>query len=68
MLTLFGVASLTFMMLMYGLEGRGRRYVLAFSVGCALSSIYGFMSGAWPFGAIEAIWTVLAARKFAVAR
>jgi hypothetical protein len=67
MLTAFGVASLTFMVLMYGLEERGRRYVLAFSIGCALSSIYGFMSGAWPFGVIEAIWTVLAARKFAVA-
>jgi hypothetical protein len=65
MLTAFGVVSLTFMMLMYGLEHRGRQFVLAFSIGCALSSLYGFISGAWPFGVIEAIWTVLAFRKFA---
>jgi hypothetical protein len=68
MLTAFGVTSLTFMMLMYGLEHRGQRFILAFSIGCASSSIYGFLSGAWPFGVIEAIWTVLALRKFAASR
>jgi hypothetical protein len=65
MLTVFGVASLSFMMLMYGLEHRSRRFILAFALGCALSSIYGFLSRAWPFGVIEAIWTLLAVRKFA---
>jgi hypothetical protein len=65
MLTAFGVASLTFMMLMYVLEHRSRRFILAFAIGCALSSLYGFLAGAWPFGVIEAIWTVLAVRKFA---
>lgn len=65
MLTAFGVASLTFMMLMYALEHRGPLFILAFSIGCVLSSIYGFLSGAWAFGAIEAIWAVLAVRKFA---
>ena len=65
MLTAFGIASLTFMMLMYTLEHRSRGFIVAFSAGCALSSIYGFLSGAWPFGVIEAIWTVLAVRKFA---
>jgi hypothetical protein len=65
MLTAFGVAALTFMMLMYALERRGRRFVLAFACGCALSSAYGFASGAWPFGVVEAIWTVIALRRFA---
>ncbi|MGZ5212330.1 MAG: hypothetical protein ACXWEJ_05730 [Actinomycetota bacterium] len=65
MLTAFGVASLTFMMLMYALERRGRGFILAFSAGCALSSIYGFLSGAWPFGIIEAVWTIMAVRRFA---
>jgi hypothetical protein len=59
-LTLFGIAALTFMMLMYALESRGRGFVLAFAVGCALSSVYGFASGAWPFGVVEAIWAVIA--------
>jgi hypothetical protein len=63
-LTAFGVAALTFMMLMYALEARGRTFVLAFAAGCALSSAYGFISGAWPFGVVEAIWTVIALRRF----
>jgi hypothetical protein len=64
MLTAFGVISLSFMMLMYALEHRGRRFVLAFALGCALSSAYGFLSGAWPFGVIEAVWTLLAVGKW----
>jgi hypothetical protein len=52
------------MMLMYALEARGRTFVLAFAAGCALSSAYGFISGAWPFGVVEAIWTVIALRRF----
>ena len=64
MLTLFGVAALTFMMLMYALESRHPRFVLAFAFGCALSSVYGFASGAWPFGVVEAIWCVIALRRY----
>lgn len=63
-LTLFGVSALTFMMLMYALERRGRRFILAFACGCALSSIYGFASGAWPFGVVEAIWTGVAIHRY----
>jgi hypothetical protein len=68
MLTALGVAALTFMMLMYALERRGPRFVAAFALGCALSSTYGFLSGAWPFGGVEAIWTVLAARRYTSVR
>lgn len=64
MLTAFGVVSLTFMMTMYALERRHRRFVLAFAAGCALSSAYGFLAGAWPFGVIEALWCLLAIRRF----
>jgi hypothetical protein len=67
-LTFFGVSALTFMMLMYALERRGPRFILAFACGCALSSIYGFLSGAWPFGVVEAIWTVIALRHFTEVR
>jgi hypothetical protein len=63
-LTLYGVAVLTFMMLMYALERRGPRFVLAFAIGCVLSSSYGFLSGAWPFGVVEAIWSIIAFRRF----
>ena len=65
--TVYGVCALTFMMGMYALEGRGRGFVLAFALGCALSSSYGFLSGAWPFGVVEAIWTLIAIRRFQLA-
>jgi hypothetical protein len=65
MITLYGVAALTFMMTMYSLEQRGETFVLLFALGCALSSSYGFLSGAWPFGVVEAIWTLVALNKFA---
>jgi hypothetical protein len=68
MLTAFGVASLTFMLVMYALERRGPGFVLAFACGCALSSAYGFLSGAWPFGAVEAVWFVVALRRFLTRR
>jgi len=44
MLTAFGAGAVTFMMVMYALESRGRRFVLAFACGCALSSAYGFLA------------------------
>ena len=62
--TLFGVSALSFMMVMYALERRHRGFVAAFAAGCALSSAYGFLSGAWPFGVVEAIWSVVAVRRF----
>jgi hypothetical protein len=63
-LTVFGVVVLTFMMAMYALERRGAGFIAAFAVGCALSSAYGFASGAWPFGVVEAVWTVVATRRW----
>ena len=64
MLTAFGAAAVTFMMLMYALERRGAGFVLAFACGCALSSAYGFLAGTWPFGVVEAIWAVIALRRY----
>jgi hypothetical protein len=66
--TLFGIAALTFMMLMYALESRGAGFIFAFAVGCGLSSAYGFLSGAWPFGVVEAIWALIALRRFSKVR
>jgi hypothetical protein len=65
-ITIFGVAALSFMMAMYALERRGRGFTLAFCMGCLLSSVYGFLSGAWPFGVVEAIWAGIALRRYLV--
>jgi hypothetical protein len=62
--TIYGVCAVTFMMTMYALESRGNVYVLGFAFGCVLSSIYGFLSGAWPFGVVELIWSAIAVRRY----
>jgi len=67
LLTAYGVLSLTFMMTMYALERRGHIFILLFALGCLLSSIYGFLAGAWPFGVIEAIWCAIALRRYSAA-
>jgi hypothetical protein len=64
MLTVFGVAALSFMMLMYALERRHRLFILAFAVGCVLSSAYGFLAGIWPFGLVELVWALIALRRY----
>jgi hypothetical protein len=62
--TIYGVIAVSFMMIMYALEHRGRGFVLAFALGCILSSAYGFLSGAWPFGVVELIWSAVALRRY----
>lgn len=56
------------MMLMYALERRGARFVLAFACGCALSSVYGFLAGTWPFGVVEAVWSLIAVSRYRASR
>jgi hypothetical protein len=62
--TIYGVCAVTFMMVMYAMESRGRGYILGFAAGCVLSSIYGFLSGAWPFGVVELIWSSIAIQRY----
>ena len=62
--TVYGVCAVSFMMVMYALEDRGRRFILGFALGCVLSSIYGFLSGAWPFGVVELIWAGVAVARY----
>ncbi len=64
MLTVYGVLAVSFMMAMYALERRGRVFIALFALGCVLSSIYGFASGAWPFGVVELVWSAVALRRF----
>jgi hypothetical protein len=67
-LTLFGLFAVTAMLVCYALEDRSRWFVLGFAVACALGSVYGFLQGAWPFGLVEAIWSVVALRRWSVRR
>jgi hypothetical protein len=65
-LTLFGLFAVTAMLVFYALADRSRWFVLAFAGACALGSAYGFLQGAWPFGLVEAIWALVALRRFAL--
>ena len=67
-LTLFGLVAVTAMLIFYALEERRAAYVLAFACACALGSIYGFLQGAWPFGIVEAVWSVVAVRRWLLRR
>jgi hypothetical protein len=67
-LTLFGLFAVTLMLVTYALEDRSRWFILAFAAACALGSIYGFLQGAWPFGLVEAIWAVVALRRWSLRR
>jgi hypothetical protein len=66
-LTVFGLFAVTAMVVCYALENRSPWFLLAFAVACALASVYGFLQGAWPFGLVEAVWSVVAARRWWVA-
>lgn len=63
-LTAFGLFAVTAMLLCYALEARSRWFVLAFAGACALGSVYGFLQGAWPFGGVEAIWSLVALNRW----
>ena len=52
------------MLVFYALEDRWSWARLGFSGACCLGSVYGFLQGAWPFGVIEAIWSLVALRRF----
>jgi hypothetical protein len=63
-LTVFGLFAVTAMVVTYALEARSLWFVLAFAASCILGSVYGFLQGAWPFGLVEAVWAVIAARRW----
>ena len=63
-LTIFGLFAVTAMLVTYALEKRSHWYVLGFAASCALGSAYGFLQGAWPFGIVEAIWTLVALKRW----
>ncbi|WP_374546127.1 hypothetical protein [Rhodoblastus sp.] len=67
-LTLFGLFAVSAMLLFYALEPRGSIYILGFAGSCALGSAYGFLQGAWPFGLVEGVWSLVALRRFLEAR
>jgi hypothetical protein len=67
-LTAFGLFAVMAMMICYALEKRSPWYVLGFAGACGLGSIYGFLQGGWPFGLVELVWSIVAARRWWLAK
>ena len=63
-LTVFGLFAVSAMLVCYALERRSHWFVLLFAGACALGSAYGFFQGAWPFGLVKAVWSVVAFRRW----
>ncbi|MBO9623147.1 MAG: hypothetical protein J7500_10590 [Sphingomonas sp.] len=64
LLTAFGLFAVSAMLLCYALESRSSWWTLGFAAACGLGSTYGFLQGAWPFGLVEAVWALVALRKW----
>jgi hypothetical protein len=60
----FGLFAVSAMLTCYALEARSNWWILGFAAACALGSAYGFLQGAWPFGIVEAVWALVAARRW----
>jgi hypothetical protein len=67
-LTAFGLVSVTAMLVCYAFEERSAWFTLAFAGACGFASAYGFLQGAWPFGVVEAVWALVATRRWARSR
>jgi hypothetical protein len=63
-LTLFGLLAVTLMLVFYALEERSPLCVLGFAIAGVLASCYGFLQGAWPFGLVEGVWSLIALRRW----
>jgi hypothetical protein len=67
-LTFFGLFAVVAMVVCYTLENRSPWFTLVFAGSCFLGSIYGFLQGAWPFGLVEAFWSLVAVRRWWIER
>jgi len=63
-LSLFGLFAVSAMLVCYACEQRSNWFILAFAASCALGSAYGFLQGAWPFGLVEAVWSLVALNRW----
>jgi hypothetical protein len=63
-LTLGGLVAVSAMLAFYAVESRSPWFVLGFAGACVMGSVYGFLQGAWPFGLVEAVWSLVALHRW----
>ncbi len=64
MLTIVGATAAAVMVISYALEERGRVWIAVFAAACAATALYGLATEAWVFAGLEAVWSVVATRRF----
>ena len=64
----FGFAAVASMVILYALEKRSSVYILGFALACGAAALYAALIRAWPFAVVEAIWALVALRRWARAR
>ncbi|MCH8025607.1 MAG: hypothetical protein IH866_02320 [Chloroflexi bacterium] len=52
------------MLVMYTLEERSHWFVLGFAAASAIAALYGGLIEAWPFAALEGVWSLVALRRW----
>jgi len=62
-LTCFELFAIASMLACYALEDFSAWFVLGFAGICALGSVYGFLQGAWLFGLLEAMWSLVSLHR-----
>jgi hypothetical protein len=63
-LTLFGLVGVSAMIAFCAVESRSPWFVLGFAAACVMGLVCGFLQGAWPFGLVEAVWSLVALHRW----
>ena len=64
---LFGILSITMMVVFYALEKRGRLFIALFAIACCAASFYAYLIGSIPFMIAEGIWALIAFKRWMTA-
>ena len=64
MLTIYGALAASTMVVSYALEDRHRLWIAVFAVACAATALFGVLTSAWIFAALESVWAVIAIHRF----
>jgi len=64
MTEVLGIVAITIMVGSYALEARGRIFIASFALGCVLAATYALLIQSYPFLIAEALWAVIAARRW----
>jgi hypothetical protein len=52
----------------YALEKRSRWFLLGLAGAAALGAAFEFLDAAWPFGVVEAVWSIIALQRWRLGR